>query len=204
VLEPDERLGYAWLDATRQALRLAAPAMVAAAAPLPCVVIHAWYREVLDELLDALRDTGVSWRLVVTTTTEAAEDVRARLQALGMPFEMAVSENRGRDILPFLRVAGRLLDEGVEVVLKLHTKRSLHRQDGDAWRRDLVQKLASAERARSLLQAFQQDPQLGLVGPEGHFQSVGEYLGANADALVSLRAHMGLPAVSIDDIKGQE
>jgi lipopolysaccharide biosynthesis protein len=199
VLEPDERLGHAWLDATRQALRLAAPTATAETARLPCVVIHAWYFAVLDELIEVLRDSGMQWRLLVSTTRESAESVRARLQSLGMPFELTISENRGRDILPFLRVANRLLDEGVEVVLKLHTKRSLHRQDGDAWRRDLVQKLAAPDRVRSLLHAFKEDPQLGLIGPEGHFQPVGDYLGANAEVLASMCSQLGLQETSVED-----
>ena len=121
VLEPDARLGYAYLEATRQA-QVSAAGSAPSTVPKPCAVIHAWYLDAFDELLESLLASGVDWRLVVTTTAEHAGDVRARLAAFPMTSEVVVHENRGRDILPFLHVANRLLDEGVEVVLKLHTK----------------------------------------------------------------------------------
>ncbi len=65
VLEPDTRLGHAWLEATRSAL---APAREMPPASHPCAVIHAWYPDVFAELLQALQDSGLTWRLVITTS----------------------------------------------------------------------------------------------------------------------------------------
>lgn len=125
VLEPDTALGHAWLDATRQGLQrsVAAPPRLAHS-PQPCVVIHAWYADVFDEILGSLQATGLDWRVVVTTASDKAQAMRDCLSKRGMRAEIEIVENRGRDILPFLHVANRLLDEGVDVVLKLHTKRT--------------------------------------------------------------------------------
>ncbi|MCT7233225.1 hypothetical protein M1747_23525, partial [Salmonella enterica subsp. enterica serovar Oranienburg] len=75
MLEPDTRLGHAWLEATRQALQ-PAPAMDAR----PCAVVHAWYVDVLEEMLLALRDSGITWRTIVTTAPEREQQVRACLE----------------------------------------------------------------------------------------------------------------------------
>lgn len=196
VLEPDARLGHAWLEATRQALaRATAPA---APASRPCAVVHAWHVDVFDELLARLRASGVDWRLVVTTAPERADAVRACLDRSGVAAELAVFENRGRDILPFLHVADRLLDEGVEVVLKLHTKRSAHREDGDTWRDDLLDKLLSPARAATLAAAFGADPGLGLLAPEGHLQPLHYFWGANEDNVRRLATRIGVPAPDPD------
>lgn len=194
VLEPDARLGHAWLQATRDALREApaAPAM------RPCVVIHAWYTEVLDEILAALEATGLPWRIVVTTAHERAAAVRERLDALGAQAELHVFENCGRDILPFLHVANRLLDDGVEVVLKLHTKRSVHRHDGEHWRRELLDGLVSPVRAHAVAAAFAADPSLGLVAADGHVQPLGFYWGANRDTVDYLAARLGLAEPEVE------
>jgi lipopolysaccharide biosynthesis protein len=189
VLEPDTRLGHAWLQATRDALR-ASPA--AAPQARPCVVVHVWYVDVLDEIAATLAATGIDWRVVITTAPERADAVRERLAALGLQAELAVFENRGRDILPFLHVANRLLDEGVQVVLKLHTKRSVHRPDGEQWRRDLLDALASPERARALVFAFAADASLGLVAADGHVQPLAHYWGANKSTVEYLATRLGL------------
>ncbi len=182
VLEPDTRLGHAWLEATRAALH-----PPPAADPRPCAVIHIWYPELLDELAAALRGSGIDWRVVITTTHEHEQQVRERVARLGFDAKIEVFENRGRDILPFLHVANRLLDEGVTVVLKLHGKRSTHRQDGDTWRHELLDRLLAPERADGILAAFRDDATLGLVHAEGHLQPLDRYWGdnhANVDYLV--------------------
>ena len=191
VLEPDSTLGHAWLDATRQALQRTTAPIAATTGVQACVVIHAWYSEVLDEILVTLQATGLQWRLVVTTTPEKAAAVREALSQRGMAAEIVIGENRGRDILPFLRVANRLLDEGIDVVLKLHTKRSLHRSDGDAWRRELINQLASPQRASAILSAFDERQTLGLVGPEVHLQQLEWSWDANVNAMEYISARMG-------------
>ncbi|MEY2169652.1 MULTISPECIES: glycoside hydrolase family 99-like domain-containing protein [unclassified Rhodanobacter] len=189
VLEPDSRLGHAWLEATRAALQ-------PAPAPdhRPCAVLHVWYPELLDELVAALHASGLDWRIVITTAPERERAVRERIARLGIDAEVEVFENRGRDILPFLHVANRLLDEGVTTVLKLHGKRSTHRQDGDIWRRELLEKLLAPERATRIATAFRDEATQGLVHAEGHRQPLSEYIGANKDGVDYLIRRLGIPA----------
>ncbi|MFC6841295.1 glycoside hydrolase family 99-like domain-containing protein [Xanthomonas theicola] len=193
VLEPDVRLGHAYLDATRKALW---PARARDAAQPPWAIVHAWYPEVLGEILHSLVATRLPWRVLVTTSAEQVRAVETQLRACSLPHEVMVLENRGRDILPFLQAAERLLDEGVEVALKLHTKRSTHLDNGDAWRGELLQRLTGAERAARILQAFAADPTLGIVAPEGHLLPLADYWGGNraaADYLLRRTGRCGLP-----------
>lgn len=197
VLEPDQRLGHAWLQATRDALRRAA-GQVREAPARPCVVVHAWDPGAFDEILAMLQASGIEPRLVVTVAPEREAAMRSRLAARGLTAEVEVHENRGRDILPFLRVADRLLDEGEDVVLKLHTKRSAHRIDGDRWRLELLSRLLSPDRAGRIVEAFARDATLGMVAPEGHVQPLGYYWGANEDAVGHLARRMGIAAPDVD------
>nr|WP_253260829.1 glycoside hydrolase family 99-like domain-containing protein [Rhodanobacter glycinis] len=187
VLEPDTRLGHAWLHATRTAL-----CEPAAVEPRPCAIVHAWYPEVLGEVIAGLRASNLDWRLVVTTAPDREAAVRRALAACTIPHELVIMENHGRDILPFLRMADRLLDEGVQIVVKMHTKRSTHRQDGDIWRRELLDKLLAPSRAPALLAAFAEDPTLGLIAPEGHLQPIEHYWGANRDTFDYLARRLGM------------
>jgi lipopolysaccharide biosynthesis protein/glycosyltransferase involved in cell wall biosynthesis len=185
-LEPDARLGYAYLEATRRALtRVAAEhgerVSTITSARHVCVVVHAYYPELLDEILALLRPWEVPYRLILTTAAETEPAVRERLACFGLRAECRVYENRGRDILPFLRVANELADAGEELLLKLHTKRSLHRRDGDIWRRDLLTKLVAPENAQRFREAFGELPRLGMIAPEGHVLSMRFYWGSNRE-----------------------
>lgn len=195
ILEPDVRFGFAWLEAIRSAL-LPLPTVP----HRPCAIVHVWYPELLDEIATALAATAVTFRIVLTVPAERESEVRAEMTRLAMEAEVEVVPNRGRDVLPFLRVASRLLDEGEDVVLKLHTKRSVHRNDGGVWRAELLDRLVSPTRARAVLQAFEADSALGVVGPEGHVQRLDDFVGSNAEATAYLNALTGISPAPGKDI----
>jgi lipopolysaccharide biosynthesis protein len=188
VLEPDIKHGYAWLEAVRKSLRPAVPIQTRA-----CAVVHVWYPDLLEEIATALRATRLPLRIILTVPSEREEAVRNEAARLSLDAEFVVAPNRGRDILPFLRLAGKLLDEGEDVVLKLHTKRSTHRQDGAAWRAELLDRLVAPDRAAAIVGAFADDPKLGVVAPEGHMQPLSFYWGANAANVEYLCALAGVP-----------
>jgi lipopolysaccharide biosynthesis protein len=189
VLEPDARLGHAWLQATRDALAHAARAS-ATPPRRPCVVVHAWYPETFAEILDTLSHARIEHRLIVTTVPEKADAIRMILASAGVTAEIEVAENHGRDVLPFLRVASRLRAEGEDLVLKLHTKQSPHIREGGRWRQELVQGLLAD--APSVLAAFASDPRLGLGVVEAHHPPLVEALGANEETLRALAVRLGI------------
>ncbi|MCC5095553.1 glycoside hydrolase family 99-like domain-containing protein [Xanthomonas campestris] len=194
VLEPDARLGYAWLDATRQALTRAPDVATEICSPSACVVLHAWYLDVLDEMLDAIVECGTPLRIIITTDLTKVIEVTKCIQRRGIQAEVEGFENRGRDILPFLHVANRLLDENVQLVLKLHTKKSTHRDDGNAWRGEMLTALLGPQRVDAIVNAFSTDPLVGLAAPEDHLLPVTEFIGGNADALDYLTVRTGSDA----------
>lgn len=197
VLEPDARLGHAWLSATRQALE---PAQTPP--NRPCVVIHAWYLDALEEILQSIRSSGLEARIVITAAPgkDAAINELLRKHGLDQRCEVMLFENCGRDILPFLHVADRLLNEGEELVLKLHTKRSTHRDNGDQWRQEMVHALLGDDAGARIIQHFRSNPALGLVAPAGHLLPVREFIGGNGTQLAHLQVRLGLDG-DINDAK---
>jgi len=187
VLEPDMRLGHAWLAQTRRALHPPAQESALSLA----VVVHAWYLETLPEILRAWRGSGLTGRLIVTCAPDAAAQVEAIVRAEDVQAELSLHHNHGRDVLPFLHVADRLCNEGIGLILKLHTKRSLHRDDGAQWRDELLSALLPTD-AQSVVAAFEHQPTLGLVAPAGHLLPVADYLGGNAESLDFLATRLGI------------
>ncbi len=195
VLEPDGIHGYAYLDTTRRSLgvgRTHAPLEVR-------IVIHAWYLDVFEELLEEILAWSSTPALLVTAPHSMLEEVRKRLEASGLQGEVIAVENRGRDILPFLRAAAYLLHRDVDVALKLHTKKSLHRSNGRTWRREMVESLASKAHSESIISAFSHDPTLGMVGPTAHYLSLCKFSGANESNLQHIRRLTGLRPPSAND-----
>lgn len=189
VLEPDMRLGHAWLAATRRALQ---PPEETPAHTRVATVVHAYYLDALPQMLRAWREAAVPGRLVITTCPDKAARVETVLHAEGIAAELSLHENRGRDVLPFLHVADQLCQEGVTLLLKLHTKQSTHRDDGAQWRDELLAALVPPTGVTAMLAAFAQDPTLGMVAPGGHLLPVEDYLGGNAATLDRLAALLGI------------
>lgn len=198
VLEPDTALGHAWLDATRGALK-GTPVRKSATSEA-CAVVHAWYPETFEEIVQTLKESAVDFRLIVTTAEERADAIRTILGRNWPNAELEIGPNRGRDILPFLRVLHRLRSEGEQLILKLHTKHSPHLPDGARWRQELIDRLVSLQRARPIVTALAKDPTIGLVAPDGHFASVAGRLGGNLENIRYLATRIGiwpLPAHSV-------
>jgi lipopolysaccharide biosynthesis protein len=187
VLEPDIRLGHAWLKATRDALL-----------PLPTrddrphAVIHAWYLDTLPEILTSLLASGLPWKVILTTSPGQRDALNESLADCTLDWHVETYENRGRDVLPFLHVANRLLDEGVTWILKLHTKQSTHRNNGPQWLTQLLEQLAGT-RARGLHTYALATSALGLIAPEGHLLPLNTFMGGNAHQIAFLEARCGLP-----------
>lgn len=189
VLEPDARWGHAWLHVTRESLRVTEARRRKLR---PCVVIHAWYPTILTDILRRLAMVAPHCRLVVTTAPHLEAEIKLALAATSFAAELHLHENRGRDVLPFLKVASRLLLEGEDLVLKLHTKRSPHLPDGDQWRESILRNLLDNGAYSSAVSRMQADPSLGMIAPEGNFLPLRTRIGGNARTMESLASRIGI------------
>lgn len=140
--------------------------------PSIAVVMHLYYDDMLDEMLDRVDLVPGTPRLVITTSDEErAERIRAGLARRGWEQgEVRVVEsNRGRDISAFyLACADVLCDESIDIIVKIHGKKSA--QDGynaaQWFKRHLLDNLLpSAGYTENLIAMFQRDETLGLVFP---------------------------------------
>ena len=118
----------------RDDIPIRAPARVA-------VVLHAHYPELVDEILDGLRSIPVPFDLIVTVSSKSPITIdRERVPGASSIVVLEV-DNRGRDILPLISVVNAGLLDPYHLILKVHTKRSVWREDhtelpgtGEAWR----------------------------------------------------------------------
>ncbi|EHS53127.1 hypothetical protein PDO_4407 [Rhizobium sp. PDO1-076] len=139
------------------------------------IFAHVYYPETWEEMANDL-DAGIQqpFNLVITRPIGSRPVARPQSSYLCATTELEV-ENKGRDILPFLTALRNETMTPFDIGLKIHTKRSPHRQDGDGWRRYLVGSLLQPEIEGRLLghKLLQCEPSIGLVAPRAHLLPLG-------------------------------
>jgi lipopolysaccharide biosynthesis protein len=102
-------------------------------------------------------------------------------------------ENRGHDLGPFLVLLHSSVLFRYDLVCKLHTKRSPHREDGEAWRRVLIDGvLGSTRQIDQIVSSFRADPDLGMVVADGNIFSGYEHWAGNQRILAELLPRVGI------------
>jgi hypothetical protein len=137
--------------------------------PLIAVVCHVYYLSLWPELAHQVRQLTAPYDLYVTIVDQPGAVELANLIREENPgAKIEIVQNRGRDILPFLRLLNNGALDKYYLVCKLHTKKSPHREDGDAWRqRIFFSLLDSPKNVADIIRGFNADPALGLVVADG-------------------------------------
>jgi lipopolysaccharide biosynthesis protein len=144
-------------------------APIASAPNRAAIVAHIFYEDTWMDIAEVLKQLSIPFDLIVT-----AVPGRDRLiETIRRDFphaEIETVENRGRDVRPFLELleAGRL--DRYRYVCKIHGKKS---NDGGRmsylgalWRRrSLFDLLAGPDIAQKIIDQFERDPGVGMIGP---------------------------------------
>lgn len=204
-LEPDRKFGYAYLEATYNAISQSAGVVfrtkdgMLSAKPKKnnsiAVIIHAYYLDLLEEVSEWLRNIGEDVDLYISLPKEKESEIR-RIFDLFPNSYVICTENRGRDIYPFLLIYRCIVNDGYDSILKIHTKKSAHRTDGDLWRNDIYEKLLSRKSIEIVQRAFKKYPRLGIIGPKGHVLSNAIYWGSNKETVMELAKSVGIKQIN--------
>jgi lipopolysaccharide biosynthesis protein len=177
-LEPDQNFGYGYLQTTYDVLRDYEPLLLKNQKKLctnpkrsECaVILHLHYDELWGNIVGYLKRSfdECSFDLFVSVTSSTA----ARKVLADFPdAHIELVENRGRDILPFIRMLNLIKDLDYTAVCKIHSKRSIYRSDGDTIREEILDSLiGSKEQIEDILSRFRNKSQLGMVVPEKYLR----------------------------------
>jgi lipopolysaccharide biosynthesis protein len=185
-LEPDGRFGYAYLRATAEAVSEAtlAPApftpsgMPVRRNPI-AVIAHLFYPALLPEIEQHLQNLGSTYDLYVSIPEGSQIDEEA-LRSWKRDVYIYRCPNRGRDVAPFVQIFKVIAPLGYDLICKVHTKRSPHRADGDAWRSALLRGvLGSRKQISSIRTRFVDSSDVGIVTGAGAARDGTHYMGPN-------------------------
>lgn len=166
------------------------------------VVMHVFFPELLDELVHSLRAIPVGFDLVVTNAS--GEPIRVDRESVENLRNVVLFDvhNHGRDIFPLVQVVNAGILDPYEIVLKVHTKKSAWRAEhaelagsGEQWKTEFLQALVgSTEQVQRILDAFANDPWLGLVTAPGNIVGP-EHWGGDEDLTRELLRRLELDLV---------
>lgn len=194
LLEPDSLPGR-WRGIprlTHDGPLPAGPARVA-------VCLHLFYPDLWPRLRQALQSIPEPWDLYVTVPAYACTPALQQVARDCPSVRFLPCTNRGRDVLPFLRLLAQGVFDRYDAVCKLHSKRSPHMDSGSAWLDQVLHALlGSPAHVQALLARFRSEPQLGLIGPQALTIHPGTPLhrAKNHLALQTLSARSGITTVA--------
>ncbi len=179
-----------------------AHAAIRPAGPNPtAIVVHVYYEDTWPDIAGVLKRLTIPFDLIVTTV--AGRDGLIRAIRRDFPeADVVTVENRGRDVRPFLVLLenGRL--DRYRCVCKVHGKKSSDggRKSymGALWRRRLLfDLLAAPGLAAAVVDAFERDPSIGMIGPRAfrlpsRFYSEDLSWTVNRDLVLNLAGKMGV------------
>jgi lipopolysaccharide biosynthesis protein len=154
------------------------------------VVAHVYYPEVWFDIEDRLVRIPEPHDLVVSLVAGRADFLAAEIRERLPHAIIHHVENRGRDLGSLVELANAGLFDGYDAILKVHTKRSPHRIDGDAWRVALLDGLLpSPEGIHRMIELLRHDASVGLVVPSGSLHGP-ETWGSNQVLVEALAARI--------------
>jgi hypothetical protein len=167
------------------------------------VVIHIYYEDTWPDIAGALRGLTIPFDLIVTTVAGRERLIETIRRAYPRA-DIEVVENRGRDVGPFMTVleSGRL--DRYKYVCKVHGKKSIdagrRTYMGAMWRRRLLFDLLGAPGAAiSVIDMFERDRSIGMIGPRMFRLPRANYpedlsWAANRAMTLKIAGRMGVPA----------
>lgn len=157
------------------------------------VVLHLFYPELIDEIRGFLRHILEPFDLFVTTPHEGAlPAIFNGFGGLAQTVAVAVSENRGRDIGPFMSLHREGYFNPYSAVLKVHGKRSKYSEEGDFWRRRLFTELCGTSAIVDKTLKLLREDDAGVVGPHDDYLTSERYWGANRETVSRLLKAAGV------------
>lgn len=199
VLEPTMHFGHAVLNRSAEVIAKQSKAPGRQHFPLygfkrhadttTAVMVHLYYTDKWNDIEAKLRNLDdIPFDLFVSLQ-EKDVAFATEIKKLYKDAHITILPNRGRDILPFVHTARRLYEKGYTSLLKIHTKKSKHRSDGDKWFKELVGGLlASKALVRRAVEITSSSK--ALIGPKGHYISLGAYIGSNKEHVDDLLSRM--------------
>jgi lipopolysaccharide biosynthesis protein/predicted O-methyltransferase YrrM len=201
-LEPNQKYGFAYLNATRKALEsieksvlidhLGQIILKPQKRNRIAVILHVFYTELFYNITEYLKNISEPFDIYISIPEEFSDFKQNIFDVYPLAYVM-IDKNLGRDIAPFLEIYRLVSVLDYHSLLKIHTKKSPHRIDGEDWRKGIFNHLlGSKDVVLSVQNLLEKDSSVGLIGPKGHVVHRDFYWGYNRELTYKLARQIGI------------
>lgn len=208
-LEPDRHYGYAYLHATANTVREYYNSHNSSQViehnnnfkktSNTAIVIHVYYPEIAGEILKYIdEDSDVDYFINLSAHIDTS--VVNKFCTSERNTYITIRPNKGRDILPFITVLDKVSALGYDYLLKVHSKKTTHRKDGDAIRESIFNELLGKLSIPAIIQHFEENQEIGLIAPTNSILSLSNkyYLKNNIVNVKELLKRSGHESSALD------
>jgi lipopolysaccharide biosynthesis protein len=137
------------------------------------VILHLYYTDMWPYFRDKLRQLDGQGFDLYVSVAYGKESVAEEIKKTYPDVCVYGTPNHGRDVLPFLQTLQTISTEKYAYVLKLHSKKSKHRDDGNTWFTSIIEHLIPSEKIgiETLMKILQKDD-TGIIGPAGEYMTL--------------------------------
>jgi hypothetical protein len=159
------------------------------------VILHLYYVDMWPYFLNHLARIDLGCYDLFVTLPDAAGAFESEIAAGHPNVRVLTVPNRGRDVFPFLKTLDAVADKGYQFLLKLHSKKSPHRNDGREWLDAMMAcLLPHLDKDLKTIFGLLEDPDTAIIGPSSQYLSL----------LVNLSANERLLQVVLNQSAGRE
>ena len=142
------------------------------------IILHLYYPDTWPVIKEKLNNIKIPFDMYISVQEKDKDIVLDRVNEYHKATNIVSLPNRGRDVLPFIFIAKKISEEAnYKYLLKIHSKKSLHRKDGSEWLENLLDHLVPSDTSKII--ATLEKKTTGVVGPEEHITSLSRYIGGN-------------------------
>lgn len=142
------------------------------------LVWHLYHIDMFEEINSEMKACAGLFDIYISVNHECSLDDIKRILSVYPQANIFIFENRGRDVLPFLKIFQKIQALDYDSLCKIHTKKSTHRSDGVEWGKILRKRLFDGY--DKVLNSFKKDKKIGAYVSKGNLVD-SSFIGLNKD-----------------------
>lgn len=152
------------LTATQNKVSKQTPTPLVGSEKNVAIVVHVFYIDIWQEISEYLKNLDIEYDLFVTVPPHMNDNDVLSIFNSHPQAMVYMTENRGRDVLPFLQVMNIVQNLGYTYICKLHTKKTGDSALGHVWRKLLYfDLLGSSKTVNNIISLFDNNTDIGII-----------------------------------------